>query len=106
MDGFDIELKRGIILSYHGKPFYHLADLLEQIRRDATAGRTKDSYSYASGFTVRLGRNPNDLPPTAAEWLEVVNEIMPIVEDIKQKRKGTRALHDAIVSLDRSKSAN
>jgi hypothetical protein len=104
MEGFDLELEHGIVLAYHGKPLYHLAEMLEQIRRDATAGRTKAAYENASGYTVRLGRKAGEPPPTAAQWLEVVSDILPVVEKIKKARKGTKALHDALVTLGKGGS--
>jgi hypothetical protein len=98
MEGFEIELKHGVILQYQGRPLYHLADLLVEIKQHATGGRTKNAYSNTGGYTVRLGRNPAEPPLTAAEWLDLVNEISPIVDDIKRRRLGTKALHDALVS--------
>ncbi len=103
MEGFEIELKHRIILAYHGRPLFHLADMLDEIRRHATQGRTAKVYDNSSGYTVRLGRNPVDPPPIATEWLEMVNEVAPIVDDIKRKRLGTKALHDALVVLEKLK---
>jgi hypothetical protein len=104
MEGFEIELKHGIILAYHGKPLFHLADILDEIRRHATQGRTAKVYGNSSGYTVRLGRNPADPPPTAAEWLDIVNDLAPIVDEIKRKRLGTKALHDALALLNKGVS--
>jgi hypothetical protein len=104
MEGFEIELKHGIILAYHGKPLFHLADMLDEIRRHATQSRTAQVYDNSSGYKVRLGRNPVNPPPIAAEWLDMVNEVAPIVDEIKRKRLGTKALHDALISLNRGVS--
>ncbi len=104
MEGFEIELKHGIILAYHGKPLFHLADMLDEIRRHATQSRTAKVYDNSSGYTVRLGRNPVDPPPIAAEWLDMVNEVAPIVDEIKRRRLGTKALHDALILLNQAVS--
>ena len=104
MEGFEIELKHGIILAYHGKPLFHLGDILGEIRRHAMQGRTANVYGNNSGYTVRLGRNPVEPPPIAAEWLDMVNEVAPIVDEIKRRRLGTKALHDALALLNRGVS--
>lgn len=104
MDSFEIELRHGIILTYQGKPLYHLVEMLIEIQRDATAGRTKQDYANTSGYTVRLGRKAGETPPTAAEWLELVGEVMPVVEAIKTGRTGTKSLHDALMPLGKGES--
>jgi hypothetical protein len=67
MEGFDLELKHGIILAYHGKPLYHLAEMLVEIKRHAREGQTKMPIATQAA-TVRLDathRSSADSRPVA-----------------------------------------
>jgi hypothetical protein len=98
VDGFEIELKHGIVLAYQGKPLYHLGDILDEIRRQPRSRRPEYVRGQADGYRVRLGRSPLDPPPTDAEWLEAVNEVAPIIDEFKKTRLGTKALYNALKS--------
>ncbi len=98
MSGFQLELKHGIRLAFHGKSFDLLIETLEQIRRDATEGRAAEVYGIYGGFCIRLARKKGEPAPTNAEWLDLVNDIQPIVRRVKQRRGGVKALHDALLA--------